>query len=243
MEVNKNKRIAVYLAECGVSSRRKSEETVLNGLVSVNDKIVKELSCRVGPNDTVKIKGIPVEPQKTTVIALNKPCGYISTAKDEFKRKTVLELLKDINERLYPVGRLDSDSRGLIILTNDGKLAYRITHPKFNIPKTYKVLINGALREEDLELVSTGIAIEEKELQPLYVKVLKKTDKSTLVLITIIEGRKRILRKAFDAMGYKVIDLQRVQIGKFKLGNLAEGSYRVLSEGDVAKLINREPLN
>jgi len=176
--------------------------------------------------------------EEKIVIALNKPTGYLSTVSDKFNRKTVLDLIHYKNFRLYPVGRLDINSRGLIILTNDGELAYKLAHPKFGVPKVYDVLINKRINFKDLEIILNGIKIEGRELYPLSVELLND---SSLIRIKIAEGRKRIIRKVFKTLGYKVIDLKRVQIGNFKLDDckpkLSEGSFKILSDLEIKKLL------
>lgn len=256
-------RIAKFLAKCGISSRRKCEQIILQGRAKINGEIIKDLSKKVFLGDKVEIDGKPLILEEKIVIALNKPTGYLSTVSDKFNRKTVLDLIHYKNFRLYPVGRLDVNSRGLIILTNDGELAYKLTHPKFGIPKVYDVLINKRINFKDLEIILNGIKIEGRELYPLSVDLLKIKLKNTshdsnnltndynrykkflndssLIRIKIAEGRKRIIRKVFKTLGYKVIDLKRVQIGNFKLDDckpeLSEGSSKILSNLEIKKLL------
>lgn len=255
---NDGLRIASYLARCGVSSRRKCERIILENRVEMNGKPVRDLSIKVYPGDNVKLDGKNLVPEDKTVIALNKPEGYLSTVSDKFLRKTVMDLIPYKNSRLYPAGRLDVNSRGLIIMTNDGDLAYRITHPKFGIPKVYDVLINKKINAKDIRFILDGVKIEGSKLYPKNVEIIKtgagnefydfrKYDKYkssaefSLVRIKIAEGRKRIIRKVFKAIGYKVIDLKRIQIGDFKLNDykaeLTEGKFKVLNKAETEKLI------
>jgi 23S rRNA pseudouridine2605 synthase len=238
--VKKKVRIAKYLASCGILSRRKSEELIKSGKIKVNGEILTDLSFKVGTDDKVEYQGKEVKYENNIVIALNKPEGYISSVKDNYKRKTVLDLVKEIDARLYPVGRLDFDSRGLILLTNDGDFTYSILHPKFQIPKTYEVEINNYIRDESIEKIINGISIEGRELLPSAFKVLERKKGVSRIEIKIIEGRKRIIRKVFAKLGYKVKDLRRTAIGGFMLGNISEGNYKILSKSDINKILTPE---
>jgi len=250
-------RIARFLAMCGISSRRKCEQIILEGRVKINGQTITDLSDKVSPDDEVKIDDKPVNFEKTTVIAVNKPPGFISTASDKFERKIVLDLVPGSIQRLYPVGRLDMDSRGLIILTNDGDLAYRLTHPKFGIEKVYDVLINGKINRNDLKKISEGIDVEGRELHPAGVELIdnsygdensykryrNREGSSSFIRIKISEGRKRIIRKVFKLLGYDVLDLKRIQIGNFKLSDyrseLSEGKYKILNSREIKKLTEK----
>ncbi len=234
-------RLARFLALCGVASRRKSEALILDGSIKVNYAVIRDLSFKVSPEDVVELKNCRITPEDKITIALNKPAGYLSTVKDDFKRKTVLDLVvlkNDLEtERLYPVGRLDCDSRGLIILTNDGELAYKITHPKFKVSKVYEIKTDREITVDDINKIKEGIVIEEKELSVMELNVKIFPDKSCLATIKIAEGRKRILRKVFQKLGYRVLDLKRTQIGDFKLGNIKEGEYIILNAEQTASLL------
>jgi 23S rRNA pseudouridine2605 synthase len=237
-------RISRFLAESGIASRRKSEELVLSGKVSVNGTAVTDLSFRISEGDRVEYEGKPVTGKPVKVIALNKPPGYLSTVKDDFNRKTVMDLVgREHGERLYPVGRLDYESRGLIILTNDGSLAYRITHPKFKVPKRYEVRLERPLPQTHIQKLREGIIIEGKRFQPIELNVREKLQgntslgRSSFFEITIGEGRKRIIRKAFKKLGYEVADLKRTGIGSFNLEGIREGKFRVLKEDEIKSLL------
>ena len=242
--MNENKiRLARFLALCGVASRRKSEALILEGSIKVNQTVVRDLSFKVSGEDDVELKNNHISPENKIVIALNKPAGYLSTARDDFKRKTVLDLVMLKNNpkiRLYPVGRLDYESRGLIILTNDGELAYRITHPKFKVPKVYEIKTDREITPDDIKKIKEGIIIEERELSVLDLNIKNLPGKNYLVIIKIAEGRKRILRHVFQKLGYKVLDLKRTQIGDFVLGNIKEGEYDILNENQVESLIKNK---
>jgi len=237
--VEKKFRIAKFLAACGLASRRKCEELVREGKIKVNKKTISDLSCKVSNIDTVEYNGRIMKQKENIVIALNKPPGYISTVKDDFKRKTVLDLIKEKEWRLFPVGRLDANSRGLILLTNDGEFAHRVLHPKFQIPKIYEVTIQGKVNSKVINKLCSGIEIEEKIFTPSIVKILKLEPNHTVLEIEIMEGRKRILRKAFKELGYIVLDLKRIQIGSYKLGDLKEGSYKILDKKEINTIIKK----
>jgi pseudouridine synthase len=241
--MNENKiRLAKFIALCGIASRRNSETLILRGAVKVNRKVVQDLSFKVGSEDVVELENRKIVPENKIAIALNKPAGYLSTARDDFKRKTVIDLLtleSACKARLYPVGRLDYDSRGLIILTNDGELAYRITHPKFMVPKIYEVKTDREITSYDITRIREGMVIEERELTVLDLNAKKIPGAGSLVTIKIAEGRKRIIRKVFQNLGYSVLDLKRTQIGGFVLGDIKEGEYIILSEKQVMALTNK----
>jgi 23S rRNA pseudouridine2605 synthase len=231
-------RLAKYLATCGFFSRRKWEKIIQSGKIRISDKKITDLSFKVNENDRVDYDGIILNPEKKIIIALNKPTGYLSTVKDKFGRKTVLDLLKNFNSRMYPVGRLDYNSRGLLFIANDGDFAYKITHPKFQVPKIYEVLINKNISDNDLAKIAKGVIVEGKRVVPTKVKILKRRDDQSLIMVGIVEGRKRIIRKLFQVLRYKVIDLKRVQIGNYRLGKLKEGSFKILKNSEIANLMN-----
>jgi len=228
-------RISKYLADCGLGSRRKCEKLVEEGNVKVDGATIEELSYKVGPGQKVECFDQEVRPQPRMVIALNKPVGYLCTVSDDFNRKKVTDLIKK-DVRLYPAGRLDYYSRGLLIMTNDGGLAYKLTHPKFGVPKTYKLKISGPLKDEDIKKLREGIKIDGAGVNITFLKLLKTTPHHSSVTVEIVEGRKRILRRLFRGLGYKVIDLQRVKIGNFKLKNLKEGQHMVLGDNQIKEL-------
>jgi 23S rRNA pseudouridine2605 synthase len=236
MKDQKKTRIARFLAESGAGSRRRCGELVKDGRVSVNDSIISDLSFGVGKDDVVRLDNKMIQPREKVVLALNKPAGYLSTVKDDFFRKTVIHLLGNKEDRLYPAGRLDKDSRGLMILTNDGDLVYRVTHPRFNIPKTYKVMLDRTISDRDLKRVRSGLMIDKRIFRPDIVKRTSGKKYSPLI-IRIHEGRKRIIRRAFKKIGYEVTDLKRVKIGGYSLGDIPEGEYRIIDKGDINKLL------
>lgn len=231
-------RLQKVMAEFGVASRRKCEEVILQGRVKVNGEAVAELGTKVDKHkDIIEVDGKVINKQSEKVyIMLNKPVGYITSAKDQFDRPTVLDLTKDINERIFPVGRLDYDTEGLLLLTNDGDLTFRITHPSHNIDKTYKALVNGKVSDSDIETFKRGIVIDDYKTSPAKLEILDFKNGNSLVNITIHEGRNRQVRKMCDAINHKVIRLKRVSIGSLSLGDLKTGRWRHLKEEEVRYL-------
>ncbi|MCE5330409.1 rRNA pseudouridine synthase [bacterium] len=232
-------RIARFLAECGINSRRKCETLVLEEHVKVNGATVNQLYFKVDPeNDVIEYDGKQLDIEKKIIIALNKPAGYLCTVKDSFNRQTVLELLKDFKEssRIYPVGRLDYNSRGLLIMTNDGDFAYKILHPKFNIPKTYEIILNLKLANSDIEKVKKGIIIDGVRFDVRNIRLSGDLNGNKATII-IHEGRKRIIRRVFKSLGYEVLDLKRIRIGNYDIGDIKEGMFKVLNQADIDKIL------
>lgn len=233
-------RLQKYLAEAGVASRRKSEELINSGRVQVNGSIVNELGTKVGMDDDVKVDGkkIAIVERKTYII-VNKPVGYVSTVKDQFERNTVIDLVKDVKERVYPVGRLDYDTSGLLLLTNDGDFTYKLTHPKHEINKVYLTEISGSPSQDAIRRFKTGIKIEDYITSHADFKIITIKSNSTVVEITIHEGKNRQVRKMCEAIGHPVISLKRIAIGKVKLGDLKEGEWRYLRKDEINSLVKR----
>lgn len=227
-------RLQKYLAEAQVASRRKSEEIILAGRVSVNDKIVTELGTKVESEvDIVKVDGKIVEIcEKMLYILLNKPEGCVTTVKDQFDRKSVLDYVSDVKERIYPVGRLDYDTSGLLILTNDGELTYKLTHPKHNVDKTYVADVDREPSAEDMKCFESGIIIDGRKTAPAKIKIIKK-GKLTSLEIKIHEGRNRQVRKMCAAINCNVVKLKRIALGNIELGALEKGKYRELNEKEI----------
>lgn len=230
-------RLQKYLAEAGVASRRKCEELIALGKVEVNGQVVTVPGTKIAGREVVKVDGREIrQEQKKVYILLNKPVGYISTAKDQFSRKTVLDLVNTVKERIYPVGRLDYDTSGLIILTNDGELANMLTHPKHEMQKVYRVMIDGNLKEDDIKSFQAGIAIEDYKTAPAKVNVIETSKKDSIIEITIHEGRNRQIRKMFEMLGYVVLRLKRIAIGSISIEGLEEGKWRYLSKKEIDAL-------
>lgn len=226
-------RLQKFLAKAGISSRRQSEILILQGKVKVNDQVITELGYKIDDEiDIVKYldEKVIYENEKKYIL-LNKPEGYITTSKDEFNRPTVLDIINNVDERIYPVGRLDCNTSGLLLLTNDGDLAYKLTHPKHNVDKKYIANLDELPKEAELDLLRKGIEIDHYITSPAKVNVLRK--ESNMVEITIHEGKNRQVRKMFSKIGYRVMKLKRVSIGKINIGNLNKGEYRLLNDNEV----------
>ena len=224
-------RLAKYLAHGGVASRRKAEEIIAKGVVTVGGEVVTDPARDVGDGDDVRVNGAPVGAESLEVWAVNKPAGVVSTAREPGERKAVVELV-DSEARLYPVGRLDADSTGLLLLTNDGALANRLTHPRYEVPKTYRARLAKPPRERELARLRQGVELEDGPTAPAQVK--KVGDRE--IEIVLREGRNRQVRRMVEAVGNRVVALRRIGFGPLKLGGLAEGSSRRLSNAEVKGL-------
>lgn len=231
---NMEVRLQKFLADAGIASRRKAEKLILEGKVSVNGRIVKELGSKIDTNkDVIKYAGKVIKSaNKLIYIMLNKPTGYITTVSDEKGRKTVIDLI-DIKTRLYPVGRLDYNTSGLLLLTNDGDLTYRLTHPKHEVEKKYMVTVQGMPSEKDLDALRKGTDLREFKTSHSMIKVLESSNDRTKLQVVIHEGKNRQVRKMFEHIGCPVIRLKRVAIGKLKIEGLPHGKYRHLSKDEV----------
>lgn len=230
-------RINKYIAQAGVASRRKAEELILNGNVKINGATVRELATDVCEGDVVEVNGRRLEPQhKLVYYMLNKPVGYVTTLSDEKGRPTVTELLTDVNERVFPVGRLDYNTSGLLLMTNDGELANKLMHPKHEVYKTYRATVNGVLSQERLYRLRNGVDIGGFVTSKAYVKIIRQAKAQTVVEIQIREGKNRQVRKMFAAVGNKVITLQRIAVGELHIGRLMEGHYRRLTRQEIEYL-------
>ncbi|MCX7614168.1 MAG: rRNA pseudouridine synthase [Clostridiales bacterium] len=229
-------RLQKILSMYGIASRRHSEELIQASKVTVNG-IVASLGSLADPDvDEIAVDGIRLQKKPENVyIMLNKPSGYITSLSDEKGRRTVLSLLSDLPDRVYPVGRLDYNSEGLLLMTNDGGLAYRLTHPKHNVEKTYIAAVSGDLKQA-IPLLSSEMLIDGYRIQPAKVKEISTTLKGGIVSITIHEGRNRQIRKMCEQNGLAVLKLKRISIGNLKLNNLPVGKWRYLTEDEIAYL-------
>ena len=232
-------RLQKFLSECSVASRRKSEELIREGKVRVNGKIA-QIGDKVDPKkDSVTVNGkkVVVVKQKYYIM-LNKPRGYVTTMSDELGRKCVAELVQDVGAQVYPVGRLDKDSEGLLLLTNDGEFANAVMHPRKHIPKTYRVTVRSNINDAQVEKLESGIDIEGdgRDTLPASVRIIEKSAERSVFEITIYEGRNRQIRKMCEQVSLDVIRLKRNSVGSVKLGMLKVGKWRELTEDEVHRL-------
>jgi 23S rRNA pseudouridine2605 synthase len=221
-------RLVKYLAHSGVASRRAAEELIAAGRVSVGGEGVTDPARDVGEGSGVEVDGRPVSPEPREVWAVNKPTDVVSTAREPGRRRAVTELV-DSERRLYPVGRLDADSTGLIVLTNDGELANRLTHPRYGVPKSYRVSLARSPSEREIEALRAGVELEDGPTAPAGVE--RRSERE--LEITIREGRKRQLRRMMESVGNRVVALTRIRIGSLELGELRPGEARLLNEDEV----------
>jgi pseudouridine synthase len=231
-------KLHAFMAQAGVASRRQAETMIADGKVRVNDEPA-HVGQRVNPGqDKVEVEGKTIStPDNPRYFLVNKPRGYVSTTSDELNRSTVLKLIPKTKERLYPVGRLDVESEGLLLITNDGNLAYRLTHPKFTVPKTYHVLIGGRPTALALNHIRRGVKLKEGYTQPADVEVLDHEDGNTWLEVTITEGLNRQVRRMLERIGYDTIQLIRIKMGPFDLDQLEEKQYREIPQEEVQELI------
>lgn len=233
-------RLQKFMAEQGIASRRKSEELIAEGKVKVNGHPAS-LGDKINPyKDLVTVKGkkiTHVKKRKMIYIMLHKPRGYVTTVSDKHVKKTVMDLIPDIKERVYPVGRLDKDSEGLLILTNDGVFTNCMTHPSHEYPKVYRVTVRPAVNDEILNNLRNGIVIDGKKTAPAEVTVLTEEEGRVVLEFIIREGRNREIRRMCESQGLEVARLKRTAIGSLKLGMLPQGQYRELSEQEIKKLL------
>lgn len=240
--MNNNKglvRLQKYMADLGIASRRKSEQMIADGMVKVNGRTAA-IGDKVNPKrDKVTVRGRKIAAgakAKRYYIMLNKPRGYVTTMSDEMGRKCVAELVKDIPARIYPVGRLDRDSEGLLLMTNDGEFANRVTHPSKHVYKVYRVTVRPAINEEQLVEMSSGMVIDGKKTAPAEVRVVQREEGRCVLEIILREGRNRQIRKMCEQLGLEVPRLKRIAVGQVKLGGLKSGAWRELTKDEVHRL-------
>jgi|GEM_PF-34538 len=232
-------RIQKIIAAAGVTSRRAAEELIAEGRVRVNGQVVTELGTKADADkDHIKVDGKLINPQQPKVyVMLNKPAGFVTTMSDPEGRPTVQDLLKGIKVRVYPVGRLDYNTEGMLILTNDGDFAHLITHPKHEFPKTYLAKVKGFLEDSQIDNLEQGIYLDDGKTAPAKLKKVRKEEANSWLEITIHEGRKRQVRRMFDRVGHSVIKLKRIRTGSLTLGSLPEGTFRYLTPAEVSGLL------
>lgn len=230
-------RLNKYIAQAGIASRRKADELIQNGNVKVNGLTVREMGVQVTEGDVVDVNGKLIEPcEKHVYVMLNKPKGYVTTMNDDKGRLTVADLVGDVDARLFPVGRLDYNTTGLLLMTNDGELTQKLTHPKHEVTKTYRAVVQGVLSREKLAHLRRGVDIGGFVTSKARVEIVKENPRNTVVEIEIHEGKNRQVRKMFAAVGNKVIDLTRIAVGEVRLGRLMEGHYRKLKPEEIKYL-------
>ncbi len=226
-------RLNKFLADCGVGSRRACDKLIADGKVKINGSTVTEMGVCVEEDDHITVNGKRAVPaRKNYYIMLHKPKGCVTTVKDELGRKTVMDFV-DVKVRLYPVGRLDYDTEGLLILTNDGELANKLTHPKNGVAKVYTARISGILTPAEKSALENGVVIDGRKTAPAEVSVVEGDKHHTRVEITIREGRNRQIKKMFESIGKEVEFLKRVQVGEIRLGGLQRGKYRFLNDKEI----------
>lgn len=232
-------RLQKYIARCGYTSRRKAEELITKGVVQVNGRYVTELGTKINPDiDRVKVEGKLIYPPKPLYFLLNKPKGVITSVSDPEGRTTVMDYLKGVNERVYPVGRLDYNTEGLLLLTNDGALAQMLSHPSAGVKKTYEVRLKGRVNDDHLTTISEGVALEDGMTSPAELIDYGFDAKTglTTIDITIHEGRNRQVRRMFEHFGYRIQNLKRISYGGLNLSGVKRGAYRSLTDDEVRQL-------
>lgn len=233
-----NLRLQKFLADAGISSRRGGEELILNGHVKVNGEIVRELGTKVDPDkDVVFVDGVRAKFRRKIYVAINKPAGYLCTRRDPKKRRCIGELLPPEWNILYPVGRLDNDSEGLLLMTNDGEFCLHLTHPRYGVCKKYVTLVEGKAEESALKKMTHGIQHEGELLKASRVRILSRNNSHSVVEVELTEGKNREVRRLFSSCGLNVERLQRVQIGSVKLGELPTGKWRTLTSSEIKSLM------
>ncbi|MBA7535582.1 Ribosomal large subunit pseudouridine synthase B [subsurface metagenome] len=234
MQIRLNK----FLAQAGVASRREVDKMIAEGRIKVNGQVVQVLGYKIDDEkDRVDVEGRRVEKEEELIyLMINKPPGYLVTLKDNFQRPTIQQLFPSLRKRVFPVGRLDYDSSGLLLLTNDGELAYRLTHPRFKVPKVYLVKVKGEPVPSELTRLEKGIYLDDKKTAPAKIVQIEGDPKKSLLKVEIYEGRKREVKRMFQVIGHKVIQLQRINFGGLGLGSLKMGKWRFLTRKEIDSL-------
>ncbi|MFC4767312.1 pseudouridine synthase [Effusibacillus consociatus] len=229
-------RLQKVLAQAGVASRRKCEELIAAGLVAVNGTVVTELGTKVDPaTDRITVKGKPIEKETLVYILLNKPVGVVTTASDPEGRRTVIDII-NVRERVFPVGRLDMNTSGLLLLTNDGELSNGLMHPRHEVDKLYRTEVKGWISDESLSRLENGVMLDDGITAPAKVSLIKRAPSTSLFDITIHEGRNRQIRRMCEAVGHPVLKLKRLQLAFLTMGELQPGEWRYLTKQEVSQL-------
>ena len=232
-------RLQKILAQAGIASRRSAEQMIRDGRIRINGLVVVEMGCKADPaRDQITCDGKSISFEEKVYILLNKPAGYVTTLSDPQGRPVVTDLITGIPFRLFPVGRLDLDTEGALLMTNDGALGNIILHPRFEVNKTYEALVAGAPSRDKLKLLEQGIEIDGVRTRPASIRVLKRLKDQTLIEVIIHEGKKRQVRKMFQALNHRVLHLKRTAYGKLGLGALPLGKYRFLTKDDLKKIFS-----
>lgn len=230
-------RLQKYMAECGVASRRRAEEMILEGKVSVNGVVISQMGVQVEDGDEVRVEGKLIRPEaQKRYVMYHKPAGEVTTVSDPEGRAAVLDHFRDYPVRLYPVGRLDYDSEGLLLLTNDGALTERMLHPSHLVEKTYLARVTGQVSMDSVRQLRAGVMLDDHKTAPAKVRIIREETFATVVLVTIHEGRNRQVRRMFEALGHRVLQLRRVKFGPLELGDLPRGQWRELTAEEVRRL-------
>jgi len=231
-------RLNKFLSQAGIASRREADKMIMEGRIRVNNQVICELGYKIDDQkDRVEVSGRKAKKEEILIyLMLNKPCGCLVTLKDPFGRPTVKSLLPDIKKRVFPVGRLDYDSEGLLLLTNDGELTFRLTHPRYKIKKTYLVKVKGDPGPSKLSMLEKGIFLDRKKTAPAKIVLLESNPKKSLLKIELYEGRKREVKRMFEFIGHRVLKLARVGFAGLKLEKLKSGKWRFLKQEEIKKL-------
>lgn len=230
-------RLAKYLAQTGIASRRHAEEYIAEGRIRLNGTVVTEMSTLVDPQtDRIEFDGRPVQVETPIYILLHKPPGYITSSSDPQGRATVLELMEDVKQRIYPVGRLDYDTSGLLLLTNDGEFTNLMIHPRYKIEKEYQACVSGRINDQELQILRQGVVLEDGMTAPAQVRLISRDAQASVIRITIHEGRNRQIKRMCAAIGHPLLRLSRIGLGFLSLEELGSGQYRNLHLDEVERL-------
>lgn len=231
-------RLNKYIADCGIASRRQADELIKSGAVTVNGDVIDTPGVSITSKDIIKVKGKVLKPEKKEYVAFYKPAGYITTTNDEKGRKTIYDILPDRLRNLKPAGRLDKDTTGLIILTNDGELIQKLTHPKKRVPKVYQVIAEGKLNQEDLNKFSKGIELEPGKTAYAEAIIIDYENQQTTLQMTLYQGYNRQVRRMLEVVGHPVAALKRVSHASIQLAGLKKGKFRYISPKEIRELNN-----